>query len=133
MSNAITSRDFAQPYINRIASASRAANDNSEQNNNLKEQLISLMLQIDDKDIQIKELRFALRSAKRANSFSMVQEFEALILQQKFLLKSLKNTRNRLRNKIFSLAKVDTASIEAQSKIARLRTMRHERDRKLAA
>lgn len=96
--------DYAQPSINRLAAASRTRNDNSVEINGFKERIVSLQFQIDEKEELIQHLLFVVRTAKHADEFNTVREFEALWRHEKGLVKALKNNRNRLRNKILSTA-----------------------------
>ena len=89
--------------VSPIYSRGRVAqqfNDNSPEINSLRERLVTLEVQVRQKDHQIRDLQYHRRCAKRQNKFDIARVINRDLVDQKQQFKTLKNQRNCLFNRL---------------------------------
>ena len=97
--------------------------------NDPKDQLVTLELQIRDKDHHIKHLRYLARCTKRSRDYGTVRDIERELIVEKHQRKVLRNHRNCLFNRLTGKRAFGSRRYAPKvcEKTARLRALRLER------
>ncbi len=123
MSYTLDAPFYTQSHINRIASLTRTLNNSSPVLNNIKEQFVSLELQIANNKRLFQDLRYKIRKAKQNKDAAAAQHHETELLHVKSILRIVKNKRNRLYNEISGKTKPQQVQSARSRKNARLRKL----------